>query len=116
METPSLFADSDPELARCQIELRWNNGPFTDGGWSFIVYLGPDHVVSLHSQTNQEQLDFAEVFHSLAVELNRVVIGHRLTNGHIRRGKAVLGVYPGSDLAPSARPWLGPITPGLGPV
>jgi hypothetical protein len=47
-------------------------------------------------------MDFSEVFHVAAREANRLVMGHRVTNSHIRRGRVVYSALDNPDLFDSA--------------
>jgi hypothetical protein len=98
MTQDGLFDASDKDLARASIELRWNNGPFTDGGFSISITVGDRPVASVWHTGNFDEQDFAEVCHGMLRELNRLVIGHRVTNSHIRRGRVVFRSLDETDI------------------
>jgi hypothetical protein len=93
-----MFNEHDETLATATLELRWNNGPFSDGGFSIAISVGGRPVASVwHTGPTVEQ-DFSEVCHGMLRELNRLVIGHRVTNSHIRRGRVIFRSLEESDI------------------
>jgi hypothetical protein len=102
MDQAGLFDTSNPTRAEMHVRLAWNNGPF-DSAYVFMTCrVGETEVFSHHWSVNHEEMDFAEVFHHVAREAQRLVIGHRVTNSHIQRGRVVYGPLGESDIMSEA--------------
>jgi hypothetical protein len=98
MSQQGLFDDVNPTRATMDISMAWNNGPF-DSAWVFIsCHVGGREVFVHKWGVNHEEMDFSEVFHHVAREAQRLVLGHRVTNSHIRRGRVVYGSLGEDDI------------------
>lgn len=89
MDQPSLFEESNETRAEMSIHLSWNNGPFDSSHVHLRCQVGTREVFSYWTSTNDQEMDFSEVMHVAAREAQRLVLGHRVTNSHIRRGRVV---------------------------
>jgi hypothetical protein len=91
MEQSSLFADANPTRAEMRLSCSWNNGPFDDAGLHIQIKVGDREVCTYWLRASSQEYDFAEMFHMACREVQRMVIAHRITNSHIRRGRVVYG-------------------------
>lgn len=89
MDEPGLFDEANSTRAEMSIRLAWNNGPFDEAMLHIACRVGGQQVFEYHQSTGHVEMDFAEVFHVAAREANRLVLGHRVTNSHIRRGRVI---------------------------
>jgi hypothetical protein len=102
MTQPGLFDDANPTRATMVLYLAWNNGPFDSAEVVIDCFLGGQVVFQHRQSVTHEEMDFSEVFHVAAREANRLVMGHRVTNSHIRRGRVVYSALDNPDLFDSA--------------
>jgi hypothetical protein len=91
MTQPGLFDDANPTRATMTIDLSWNNGPFDESHVHILCMLGDRPVFQFRIATPVEEMDFSEALHVACREASRLVLGHRMTNSHIRRGRVVWG-------------------------
>lgn len=89
MDQPSMFEETNDNRARMSIELAWNNGPFDDSLVSLRCTVGTKEVFTFFTKTANQEMDFSEVLHVAMREANRLVLGHRVTNSHIRRNRVI---------------------------
>jgi hypothetical protein len=79
------------------VNLAWNNGPFDSAHVIISCWLGGRVVFEHHQEVTHQEMDFQEVLHVAVREAHRLVLGHRVTNSHIRRGRVVYGALGEDD-------------------
>lgn len=84
-----MFEKTNPTRATMTIQLAWNNGPFDDAIMRIVCCVGDRIVFECSQKTSHQEMDFAEVLHVACREASRLVMGHRVTNSHIKKGRVV---------------------------